>query len=279
MPTGIEYLDETWNPITGCSPISEGCKNCWAKAVTDRFGKSWGYDFTPRFHPERLNIPFRWMNPRRIGVSFMGDLFHDTIDIMHIFRIFTVMVRNPHHTFFVLTKRPKRMNSAITWIMNQWGLHTEEHQNKCFSVGYKNIWFGVSVENQETADERIPELLKINGNLWISVEPILGPVDLKLGGCNHCQRVGEHLAADHHWKQPRSLCGRTRNKNVDWVVCGAESGRGVRKVNNLAIRDLIKQCSDADVPVFLKQAWINGKLIKMPELGGRVWDQMPRGMK
>ena len=123
MPTGIEYLrnpdgskGETWNPITGCTPISEGCANCWAKDQAERMKrmgcKKYDYPdpFAVRFHPDELDKPLHWRKPRRVGVSFMGDLFH-SVRGWHG-HIFKTMMQCPRHTFFLLTKRHKNMREA-----------------------------------------------------------------------------------------------------------------------------------------------------------------------
>jgi len=109
----MKWWDESWNPVTGCTPISEGCKNCYAKRMTDR--NLWGYDFTPRYHPERLNIPRKWKKPRRIFVCSMGDLFHEDITDVIIACIMTIIMMTPRHTYMILTKRPERMKEFFTF--------------------------------------------------------------------------------------------------------------------------------------------------------------------
>ena len=136
MPTKIEWADETWNPVTGCTKVSAGCKNCYAERIAKRF---WGErKFTDiRCHPERLEIPLHWKKPRRIFVCSMSDLFHIDIPIAFPSQIFSVIKRCPQHTFQILTKRPK-LAVFMDQTVGIWEL--------------PNMWLGVTVENQKTFD-------------------------------------------------------------------------------------------------------------------------------
>ena len=165
MTTKIQWCDETWNPVTGCTPISEGCKNCYAKRMFER--KLWDYDFTPgTFHKDRMEIPLNWKKPRKIFVCSMGDLFHDAVKSRRHWSIFHMIERAGivnGHTFIILTKRPQNMYDFFNFL--------PKHSN--------SYWLGVTAENQYQADERIPILLKIPAAVrFVSVEPMLEPVDL-----------------------------------------------------------------------------------------------------
>src|SRR3972149_7000713 len=143
----IEGTYATWNPTTGCTKVSQGCKHCYA----ERFAQREGYDFSKvELHPERLEMPLRWKRPRRIFVDSMSDLFHEEVGFDFIDRVMNIMVRCPQHVFMILTKRPMRMFQY--W--DQWRFFKRE----MVSLG-ENIWLGVGVEDQMTAGKRIPGLL------------------------------------------------------------------------------------------------------------------------
>jgi len=169
MSTLISWTDETWNPTTGCSRVSEGCRNCYAERLSLRFGRSKKPWTVPnaleniRLHPERLRIPYTWRKPKRVFVNSMSDLFHPLIPDSFVAQVFAVMADVPKHTFQILTKRPER---AATWP----GLWT------------RNIWMGCSVENR-TALSRI-DAIRSCGALtkFVSLEPLLedlGTLDLR----------------------------------------------------------------------------------------------------
>jgi len=175
----IEWTDASWNPVTGCSPISEGCQNCYAARTAKRLRGRYGYPtddpFRVTFHPDRLEEPMKWRKSRRVFVCSMGDLFHDDIQAEWVDRIYHVMQRCNQHTFILLTKRPEN----IRHLLYDW--HTDPPGCGFLSKhGHlPNVWLGVTAENQEQADKRIPILLDIPAAVhWVSVEPMLGPVDL-----------------------------------------------------------------------------------------------------
>ena len=229
--------DSTWNPVTGCTKISAGCKNCYAERIAKRF---WDHPFSEvREHPERLEEIRKWKKPRKIFVCSMSDLFHKDVSDDFISQVFMEMaLHGRQHTFIVLTKRPARMM---------------EFMNGSHECVQHHIWLGVSVENQEMADERIPILLETSGVVrFVSVEPMLGAINLE-----------EYLHT------------RKRIRKLDWVICGSESGTGTRGTNVFWAADLKEQCVRYEVPFFLKQLRGGGKTIKMPELNGRIWNQYP----
>lgn len=218
--TNIEYLDSTWNPIEmQCTPISAGCANCWHLAVRKRFFQNVDSNFFPVMK-SRLEQPIHWKKPRRIGVQFMGDIFHENVNRFNIRNVLDVIENCPQHTFFILTKRPERM---LYWSK---GKELPE-----------NCYFGVTVENQKAADERIPLLTQIPGKKWLSVEPLLEPI---------------------FWNFPDV------SKSIDWVVVGCESGPKRRPCKNAWIHQILCQCKAARIPVFVKQIEINSKVSKNP---------------
>lgn len=226
--TSIEYLDFTWNPVTGCTPVSDGCAHCWARAMHGR--KMWGdRPFSEvTLHPERLEEPLRRKKPARIGVCLMGDLFHDKVPDGFIDRVFDVMLQCDHR-FFVLTKRPERMESYFTGFLYPALLPNV----------LKNLWLGVSVENQATADERIPLLLRTPAAVrFVSLEPMLEYVNLT-------------CVSDLYFD---ALYGFNEGKEkIDWVICGGESGPKARPMKEEWARSVRDQCKVAGVPFFMKQ--------------------------
>jgi protein gp37 len=233
----IEWTDASWNPVTGCSRVSDGCKFCYAASLAPRLaamGQA-GYTNLPWTaqnaarnvftHPDKLGIPLRWKKPRLIFVNSMSDLFHEQVPFEFITRIFGVMKDAKQHTFQVLTKRPERMKEFVLWLRH--GLD--------YQVDYPspNVWLGVSVEDQRAADERIPLLLQTPAAVrFLSCEPLLGPVDLS------------------------NTFAMAKPFRVHWVICGGESGPNARPMRPDWARALRDQCLAASVPFFFKQ-WGN----------------------
>ena len=164
----IGWTTHSWNPVTGCSKVSPGCDNCYAEVIAERFrgGSAYPVGFDVDLRPHKLRDPIKWRKPARIFVNSMSDMFHREIPDHYLQQIWGVMVEADWHVFQVLTKRPHRMIQKI--------------QDLCLPMA-PNIWLGVSVETQEFADNRIPELLKVErpSLRFISVEPLLGDVDLR----------------------------------------------------------------------------------------------------
>lgn len=243
--TGIEWTDATWNPVTGCSKVSQGCKHCYAEREWPRMTKLVpayaGREFTDvRTHADRLDQPLRWKKPRMIFVNSMSDLFHEDVPFEFIDSVFAAMELSPQHTFQVLTKRPARMRDYM--------LDYRKHLHPL-----PNVWLGVSVEDQAAADERIPLLLDTPAAVrWISAEPLLGPVDLtrvmrtpKHSEWTYCDNA---LTGMHSTKQ-----GQYQGNSLDWVVVGGESGPKARPMSPDWARSLRDQCAAAGVPFLFKQ--------------------------
>jgi protein gp37 len=277
----IEWTQDTWNPLRGCSRVSDGCRNCYAEQVAGRFsgagqpyeglitktakGPTWNGQI--KLVPEKLEEPLRWTKPRKIFVNSMSDLFHENVPDEYIDKVFAVMALAPRHTFQVLTKRPERMKAylgmdnraeAIGWaetaIYETYGrlpigaYHGPTHRK----LPLPNVWLGVSVENQATADGRIPLLLQTPAAVrWISAEPLLGPVDLTkftLPNWKH-ERDCEYVAND----MPAPCTCRASQGGLDWVVAGGESGRNARPTHPQWARTLRDQCKEAGVAFLFKQ--------------------------
>lgn len=263
--TKIEWTDATWNPITGCSKVSAGCKNCYAERFAKRMAGRLGYPvenpFAVTLHPDRLDKPLNWRKPRRIFVNSMSDLFHPDVPDAFIDRVFAWMGVANWHTFQVLTKRPKRMASYLSAsatpirVLGRMNFLGRARITSWPALGHNewplpNVWLGTSVENQRAADERIPLLLQTPAAVrWISAEPLLGPVNLSRfkpfdGEC-FCQ-----YRSDGCKPQEALGCPETA---IDWVVVGGESGPGARPMHPDWARSLRDQCKAAGVPFLFKQ--------------------------
>ncbi len=266
--TKIEYLDRTWNPIAmRCTPISDGCRNCWHLAMAKRcagnracgeYQHIYAGTQPPKLKQWELEQPLHLQKPARIGVQFMGDLFHKSIPFEFQTAIFEVMATGDHW-FYILTKRAQRMKEFFQtcedWDPTEW----------------PGIWLGVSVEDQKTADERIPILLQIPAaHRWVSVEPMLERVDLSQ--CWSDYLAGWKTEAEHGRHDERGNCidcpipVQVQTEKLDWVVCGGESGPGARPLHPDWVRSLRDQCQAAGVPLFIKTFPVNDKLTnKMDE--------------
>jgi protein gp37 len=334
--TKIEWCDATWNPTSGCTPISDGCRNCWAKRMAHRQRGRNGYPaddpFRVTFHHERIDQPLRWKKPRRIAVSLMGDLFHDDVPFEWIDKVFAVinaawvqmpipqdvMTAKPWHTFLILTKRPERMCKYM--LSRSPRFNAESHPiikagrgkngclrghgldvmnaGACVAWPPSNAWLGVSIENQQTADERIPWLLKCPAAVrFVSAEPLLGQISFKtIGGIELTKYEGGGRLGQDVLDQ--------KYQHIDWVIAGGESGSGARPCHPDWIRSLRDQCNAVDVPFFFKQwgEWTpnaeptphiryqlvessaGGRAVTMHRVGkknagrlfdGREWNEMP----
>lgn len=271
-----KWWDESWNPITGCTPTSPGCDNCYAKSMATRFAGTAGYPkddpFGVTFHPERLKTPLAWKKPRRIFVCSMADLFHEDVKQEWIDEIFNVMSNAPRHTFLVLTKRPERMKAALKDLGNRW--KSNVFGGNCAPRWpLENVWLGVTAENQETAEERIPVLLSIPAEKrFVSVEPMLGAVDLKRLVYNS-EVIVDALNGRHGCVYP--MAGE--NNSLDWVICGGETGPKARPVHPDWVKDIRDQCRASSVPFFFKGWGRRSQFVMVPGriLDGRTWDEVP----
>ena len=245
--TKIEWAERSWNPITGCTPISEGCANCYAKKFADRLGAMGIYDsrkpFAVRMWPKRMNEPYTWKYPSRVFVCSMGDLFHEDVDDHAIDTVINTAEALGRHTWMVLTKRPERMA--------QYFLRRPVPAT---------MWLGATVENQRAVNTRLDALTSIRtSRLWVSAEPLLQPISMtKYLGLSYDRRP-------------------TSPPTVGWVVCGAESGSGRRVFREEWARHLKEQCVAAGVPFFYKKGPVSGQKhpVSLPILDGKRWEQYP----
>lgn len=283
--TSIEYLDFTWNPLAmRCTPISAGCKNCWHLRMCDRLVNVPGIRFNeemsykginkPYLVTERLDAPLKRKKPSIIGVQFMGDIAHPDIKAKDRFTIWNILssAHTAHHTFIVLTKRPAILkNSLFAWSNMIYPSRPVHDVMKSF---FSNCWLGVSVSTQEDADKLIAILLQIPAAVrFVSVEPMLEEISLDCFFDPSGYTCGTEMPCGHiECEKLTSLVGLG---SIAWTVIGCESGPKRRPCKTEWIERLVEQCADTDVPVFVKQAEVNGKVVSMPKTNGRVWDQYP----
>jgi protein gp37 len=239
--TGISWTDRTWNPVRGCSLVSPGCTNCYAMKLAHRFsGKGQPYEGLTRttehgpvwtgkireVGDDALMAPSSWRKPARIFVNSMSDLFHESVSADFLLDVFDVMVHSPQHTFQILTKRPERMRDFM--------------ESMCLGTGNdppNNIWLGVSVENQKTADERLPLLIQTPAaTRFVSAEPLLELV-------NFFEWLGP-FGPEGSLQAPAML---------DWAIVGGESGPVYRDCDPGWIELVAWQFRRTGVPVWVKQ--------------------------
>lgn len=289
--TKIEWTDIVWNPIRGCTRVSKGCENCYAERQAIRMsGPGGAYEGLvkstssgPRWTgqvlcaEEKLQEPFQWKKPRKVFVNSMSDLFHP--NSYNVDTIFAVMALTPQHTYQILTKRPERMEEfcggADTFKEIDENIHiilqnrypdgeyppdVEEGYQRWLKnpLPLPNVWLGVSIEDQATADARIPHLLETPAAVrFVSYEPALGAVDLDR---LHTTVPGGFADGMERWDS--ALSGKRFNiwadddlpyASLDWVIAGGESGPNARPAHPDWFRSLRDQCEGAGVPFFFKQ--------------------------
>lgn len=232
--SSIEWTEATWNPVTGCTKVSPGCKHCYAERMAKRLlameNPRYANGFRVTLHEDLLTLPLRWKKPRRIFVNSMSDLFHPAVPPAFLAACFDTMQNAPRHTFQVLTKRPERaaeLADQLPWPAN--------------------VWLGTSIENADYY-WRIAELRSVPSAVrFLSVEPLLGPVDdIPLEG-------------------------------VDWVIVGGESGPKSRPMEESWVRTLRDRCRAHGTAFFFKQWGGVNKKRTGRMLDGRTWDEMPGG--
>lgn len=302
--TGIEWTDATWNPTTGCTPVSAGCDHCYAQTLAlGKLAKVYGArlpvvdtpenrddTFSIRLWPERLAQPGKWREPRMVFVNSMSDLFHRDVPEPFLRSVFEVMIAEDRHTYQALTKRPARAARFV------------RHNMDLFPSGEvpSHIWMGTSVENQDLV-YRVRQLLDVPAAVrFLSCEPLLGPLDIdeylvcqhdmtwsrtpdadgECWTCDGCGTVrlerevpsggGDIQVTDvasgrTFWAKTEIL--RDRSQLIKWVIGGGESGAGHRKPDPAWARSLRDQCAAAGVPFFWKQ-WGG----HTPKAGGRLLD-------
>jgi protein gp37 len=247
--TNISWASDSWNPTTGCGRVSAGCDNCYAEALSLRFGwskKPWlpeNAEENVVLHPERLGIPSRWKDPRRIFVNSMSDLFHPRVPSRFINDVWMEMFNNPRHTFMVLTKRPKRLRDWTRGAARAKGWPEDE-------IWPDWMWVGTSIESREHVSRA--DLLRETPAAvrFISAEPLLGP----LVPWRDAQGalVWDSLLERGKDGVERSLPSLDLTE-IDWLIAGGESGSGYRQMNLRWASDLRDQCEASGTAFFMKQ--------------------------
>lgn len=273
--SAIEWTDATWNPVTGCTKVSAGCKFCYAERLFPRAYS--GRKFTEvRWHAERLDQPLRWKKPRRIFVNSMSDLFHEDVPGAFIGKVFGVMAVARQHVFQVLTKRPQRMSDLLAdgvvgplkgeadqtafEILRERSTTAEEASRwPGLKWPLPNVWLGVSVEDQATADERIPLLLQTPAAIrFVSYEPALGPIKFS-DDWMRCPGGAEYGHGFNRTTVHAGCC--EKYPHVNWLIAGGESGPNARSAHPEWIRSARDQCAAAGTAFFFKQwgEWAPGE--------------------
>lgn len=288
----IQWTDRTWNPVRGCSIVSPGCVNCYAMKQAHRFsgeGRAYhgltkqtsaGPQWTGKIRTvsDALLEPLSWRKPARVFVNSMSDLFHEDVPDVFIVEVFATMALAHRHTFQILTKRPERMRQwfaangraadvavAVFKRFPRLRQADVESRRAVKQWPLPNVWLGVSAEDQQRADERIPLLLQTPAAVrFVSAEPLLGPIDLErvpLPGAAErwyelkgvAQPAAEKDTEPDDWKY-----WTRRQSRLDWVIVGGESGLRARPCHTDWIADVVAQCGRASVPCFVKQLGANG---------------------
>jgi protein gp37 len=253
------YIPQTWNPIVGCTKVSPGCAHCYAERMAVRLSgmPKQSYKYSPVvekgkwngkifFDPLSLNNPSGWEKPRAVFVCSMGDLFHEEIPWSKTIQVWDEMCCNPQHTYIVLTKRPEIALEFMRWLgrrTKKRGLDSIPTQSEDM-LDYVQvpdfIWMGVTVENQEMADKRIPLLLSIPAKKrFLSCEPLLGPMKILKYLFPGADGFPEEMNRYHDW--------------IDWVIVGGESGNKARHMEKNWAAELKWECEFACKPFFFKQ--------------------------
>lgn len=247
--TKIEWCDHTFNPWIGCTKVSEGCQFCYAEALMDkRYGKvEWGpQGVRVRTSEANWKKPFKWNREAkekgiryRVFCASLADVFEEKPDQPELDEwradLFDLIVNTPHLDWLLLTKRPENVNHMIERV-------TGFSDAEMWFYALDNVWVGTSVENQEQADLRIPHLLAIPAAVrFLSMEPLLGPVDLFkfMNYVNETDDIG--------------LTAEGFDPEFHWVIVGGESGQNARPMHPDWVRSIRDQCNAAGVPFFFKQ--------------------------
>lgn len=304
-----------FEPMTGKFRDSHACSVC--KGEGEVRSHAIGSTTGVRLHPERLDQPLRWRRPRKVFVNSLSDLFHDDVPDEYIARVWAVMALSSQHTFQVLTKRHARMRSLLNSATFQRqvgdairGFVATGKPDRAWYASWPlpNVWVGVTVEDQERADLRVPALLDTPAAVrFLSCEPLLGHVDLladeawlRYKADARCDLCGEVQPYDEGGHETVGADGElvgcpgpmTPLERIDWVIAGGESGPDARPMHPNWARSLRDQCQAVGVPFLFKQwgehapqGWAvgsEGPMVRMGkkaagrELDGRTWDEYPK---
>ncbi len=283
MSTKIERTDETWNPIIGCSKLSQDCKK-------------WEWNGKTYFVESALEKPLHWKKPRKISVCSMGDLFHESVPFEWIDKVMAIILTENHflhrknkeccfnkHIFQILTKKPgrmnnyinefytKRYNAVVSIISNKYNpdFVLGSESCKCNYFPLDNLWLGVTCENQQRADERIPLLLQTPATIrFVSCEPLLSDINLSRISFGQIEsRYGGESPVFYN-----SLESYKGHNGLDWVIVGGETGHNARPIRPDWVRNIKDQCKAAGVPFFFKSwgEWACGYRIGKKHTGNKI---------
>ena len=223
--TGISWADHTWNPWQGCRKVSPGCLNCYMYRDKKRYGQD--PETVVRSKPSTFNAPLHWKEQARVFVCSWSDFFIEDADEWRE-EAWEIMRATPHLTYMLLTKRPENIKGRLPMAY------------EAFGGGWPlpNVWLGVTAKNQEMANKRLAVLLFDVPAVkrFVSVEPMVGPVDLGHALCKA-------------WSDG----GLTMGNYLDWVIVGGESGPNARDMDPMWALHLKEQCADTNTPFFMKQ--------------------------
>lgn len=293
----IEWTDATWNPVTGCTKVSDGCTNCYAVQMSRRLaamgqekyaglvvpGAPTKDGFTPEWsgkvvcHDSALAEPFKWAQPQMVFVCSMSDLFHDQVPWDFLIGVFATMRLASQHTYQALTKRPGRMAYFANVILPRWyddlpitleALTEASRKRETYPNAARwwpsNVWAGTSVESQKYAP-RLDVLARVPAPVrFVSAEPLLSALD---------------LTKWLNWTGDGGMHEPPNPPAISWCIVGGESGPHARPMQEEWVRDLRNQCQSAGVAFFYKQAIISGKKIGTPSLDGRQWMEFPDALQ
>lgn len=242
--SNIEWTDQTWNPVTGCSPCGPECENCYAKrmALNMRNQNIPGYEdgFGVVMHPGRLSQPRKVKQPQRIFLCSMGDLFHERVSWSFQSMVFDTMMDVSRHVYLVLTKRP----SAMKEFLEEWIAGRFKHPEDWYQV--KNIWLGTSI-GVGSSVMRAAQLAEVPArNRFLSVEPLIGDVDLS----PVLHATTPRLRA--LWEQHIRLTWPGAQL-VEWVIVGGETGPGARPMREEWAEKVRMHCSSKAISFFFKK--------------------------
>lgn len=293
----IEWTGETWNFLKGCNQVSAGCENCYAVRMAWRLQHNpkiaHQYAGTARktaggkiqwtgqinIDEQRMLLPISVTKPTVWFVNSMSDLFHEKVPFKIIDKAFAIMTITPQHTYQVLTKRPDIMQQwyggQLARICTELDILADEYDaagnsqmvERCIDASVqiasgnwplKNVWMGVSVEDQATADDRIPKLLQVPAAVrFLSCEPLLSDINLRF-----------FEAPVLSWAFQQSEKRKGLSKGIDWVIVGGESGPGARPMHPDWVREIREQCIEAEIAFFFKQwgEWAEHRLSEAKQL-------------
>lgn len=254
MPSKIEWCEETWNPVTGCTHVSEGCRNCYAERMSGRLAamglakyqgitKNGQWSGVVKCHATALEIPLEWKRPRVIFVNSMSDTFHPDVPAEFVHKILDICERCPHHRFLFLTKRPERAREVLS----------DYVCDRRLPGVWPNVGLGASVEDQQSANERVPRLLGCPTILsFLSCEPLLDLVFLH-----------------------ESWFPRPGSRGIKWIIVGCESGPRRRPVQREWLARIIAYGEREKIPVFVKQWDFGDGVVKVPYCMDRQYLERP----